>query len=267
MRDLLVLHNRLLVNLLNPVLKLFVLVQKKLGVVGSLGRVVGGDQLLQLHLQLLILQSVLLDLNLPVLELSGGLLELVLGLPELVALLLEHVGEQLDLLVLVLDHLNLVFGDNLALGLSHGGLLFVGGGAEAAILLLPLEQDEMLLLQSIVLFLELAHLPLELLDLLNVLLVDLHQGLVLRGLVVSELSLALVHLNNTSEEALVLYHGRSEVAVLHEVYVLHLSDHGLVFVTLQVLQRWQVQDLLGVWQIGYVVTFIQLSQLVDNGHA
>jgi hypothetical protein len=25
--------------------------------------------------------------------------------------------------------------------------------------------------------------------------------------------------------------------------------------------------LLGVWQIGYVVTFIQLSQLVDNGHA
>ena len=40
-RDLVVFDHRLLMNLLNPVLELLVLVHEQLGVVGSLGRVVG----------------------------------------------------------------------------------------------------------------------------------------------------------------------------------------------------------------------------------
>ena len=90
-RDVIIFQNRLLVNLLHPALELLVLIQKQLSIVGSLGGVVRRDQLLQLHFELLVLQSVLLDLNLPVLELVRGLLELVLRLSELVAFLLEHV--------------------------------------------------------------------------------------------------------------------------------------------------------------------------------
>lgn len=135
-------------------------------------------------------------------------------------------------------------------------------------MLLLLEQDEMLLLQSIVLLLKLAHLPLEFLDLLNMLFIDLKQSLILRGLVISELSLAFLDFDNASEEAFILLeNGGSEIGVLHEVYVLHLSDHGLIFVILHVLECWQVQNLLGMRQLGYVVTFIQLSQLVDDGHS
>lgn len=160
----------------------------------------------------------------------------------------------------------MVLSDNLTLGFGHGRLLFFI--TEAAILLLLLEKNKVLLLQSIVFLLKLADLLLELLDLLDVLLIDLEQCLILLGLVISELSLTLIDLDNAFEEALILHDNRcSEVSVLQEVHVLHLGNHGLIFVALHVLQYRQVLDLLRVRQLGCVVAFIQLSQLAYYCHS
>lgn len=231
-------------QLLHPILQLLILVKEQLRIIRSLCIIVRGYQFLQLYLELLILQRILLDLTLFILQLPRCLLQLVLGFLELVAALLEHVGEELDLLILIGYHLHLLVRNDLALGICHGGLLFVDH-TQHAILLLPLEEHKVLLLQHMVLLLQLTNLDLQLLYLLYMLLVYLKKGLIIGRSFVSKLGLPLLNLNNAPEEAVVLLEQRRlEVRVLHHVDVLHLSYHRLILSISQILQRRQIQNLL-----------------------
>lgn len=226
---LLILKHGLFVHLLNAVLHLLALLHEKLGIVGGLGIAIVVDKLLQLahlDLQLLVLNRGLLDLNVFLLDLVHTFFLVLFGFPQLIALLLEHVGEKLNLLVLVGNHLSRLLWSHV-----HGALLLVAVSrwVGAMDLLLLFKHDQVLLLQGIVLFLELSNFELKILDLLDLLFVDLVEGLVLGGLLVCKMSLTLIHLDDASEEAFILLEdGGTEVRIHHEVDILLLGVHGLV---------------------------------------
>lgn len=220
-------------HLLDSVFQQFVLVHQHVSVVGSFCIIVSIYQFLHPNLQVLIFQGILLHLNVLFLDLVLSFIQFILGFSQKVAFLLEHIREQFNLLILARNNFELVLGDNLAFRISHGGLFLVRGDTGTAVLYLFLEKNQVLLLESVVLLLKFTDLPLQLLNFLDMLLLDLEQDLVFCSFVLSQLSFSFLNFDNASEEAFVLLENRSsEIGILHHVDIVELSDHGLVLVAI-----------------------------------